>query len=170
MFEMNPSTPPPTQTPSVMNVFPNKLTPTKPIPTSASNKYAIFTSNHDEDYINENDEGITQPSNVKQAPETGINQNLNTQTMSNTRDGDNDGVDDADVVPVTVHLNLQIKETMHELPTTALDLGSLINSNKNMPEYNEYVDEASQVTVATTKIRRRKSICTRKTHPTRFTR
>ena len=118
-----------------MKVFPNKLTPTKPIPTSTSNKYAIFTSNDDEDGINENDEGIKRPSNVKPAPETGITQNLTTQTMTNTgENGDDDDVDNVDMVPVTVHLNLQTKETIHEMPTTALDLESLTNSNKNMPE------------------------------------
>ena len=73
IFEMDPPTPPPAQIPSVMRPVPNKLQPTKPIPTHMMNKYAIFTSD-DEDDINENDEGIQQTSNVKRAPETGIQQ------------------------------------------------------------------------------------------------
>ena len=38
---------------------------------------------------------------------------------------------------------------MNKLRTTALDLGSLVTSNKNMPEYDMFDDEASQVIVAT---------------------
>ena len=40
-------------------------------------------------------------------------------------------------------------DTTKEGSITELDLESLVNSNKNMPEYNEFDDEASQVTVAT---------------------
>ena len=145
MFKMNPSILPPAQTTSVMAAYFNKLKPTKLIPTITSNKYAIFASDDKEDDINKNYEGIQQPSNVQQAPETGVTQKLIIQTMTTTKDGDDGNMNDTTVVPVTVHLHLQNKETIHKVLTTAMDLGSLTNSNKNMPEYDEFNDEASQV-------------------------
>ena len=148
MFEMDPPTSPLAQIPSITSLVPNKLQPTQPIPTSMTNKYAVFTSNDDEDNINENDEGIKQTGNVKRAPETGITQIMTTQMMTSTKENDAD-MDNAGKTTVTKQTNLQKTDTMNKLHTTALDLGSLVKSNKNLPEYNVYNDEASQVTVAT---------------------
>ena len=125
MFEMNPPTLPPAQITTVLSPVPTKVQPTKPIPTRMTNKYAIFTSD-DEDNISiiENDEGIQRTGNVKRAPETGITQTTIIQMMTTTGENSDDaGVDDADALYVTVTPNLQNKDTMNEVYTTALDLG-----------------------------------------------
>ena len=58
MFEMNHTTPPPTQIPTVMRPVPTKVQPTKPIPTRMTNKYTLLTNN-DADDSNENDDKDT---------------------------------------------------------------------------------------------------------------
>ena len=142
MFEMNLTTPPPAQITTVMRPVPTKARPAKPIPARMTNKYAIFT-NDDADDINENDEGIQRTGNVKRATATGITQTMSTQMMTTAGDVDDAGVDDADTLYVKVTPILQDKNTTNEIYTKALDLGSLTNSNKNMPDYDMFDDAAS---------------------------
>ena len=144
MFEMNPPTFPPAQITTVLRPVPPKVQPTKPIPTHTSRTNMLPSPAFN---INENDEGIQRTGNVKRAPATGISQTTTIQMMTTTgENGDDAGVDDADALHITVNSKLNNTDTMNEV---SLDLGSLANSNKNMPEYNMFDDEASQVTVAT---------------------
>ena len=53
------------------------------------------------------------------------------------------------MLPVTVETNIQTTDTMNDLHTTALNLGSLAKNNKNLPDFDMFDDDVSQVTVAT---------------------
>ena len=108
-----------------------------------TNKYAIFTSDDDENDNNENDDLIRQTGDVKRAPETGITQAM---TSTGVEGSTNDvGNDNAGMPPVTVTSH-PTSHTVNEL-NTVLDLGSL--ANKHQPDFDMFDDDVSQVTVAT---------------------
>mmetsp|Transcript_20513 Transcript_20513/g.22715 ORF Transcript_20513/g.22715 Transcript_20513/m.22715 type:complete len:326 (-) Transcript_20513:463-1440(-) len=78
---------------------------------------------------------------------------MSTKTkMSKGGKSDNDDGEDAAWVPlVTVEPSkLKNTDTIKNSHTAVLDLGSMANNNKNMPDFDMFDDDASQVIVATT--------------------
>ena len=124
---------------------------TKPIPTRVSNNYACFANDDGDD----NKTFVRHIEAAIRAPKTGkAVEQLITKTVRSKGRNDSDHDDGRDAVwvpPVTVGSSkLQNTDTVNS-HTAALDLGSMVNNNKNKnkPDFDMFRDDASQVTVAT---------------------
>ena len=136
----------------------NVKSKTKPTPTLVSNNYVCFTNDNDDD---DDDEFVGHTIATNQVPRTGKSvQGMNNKMMTNI--GMDDCNDDKDYYinkpPVFVAIcELQNTAINRNLSTTVvLDLGTMININKGMPELVNINDDASAVIIATKNSSKRK--------------
>ena len=155
MFKLTPSIRPPTQTPNKTTVCVHKIKTTKPIPTSTSNKYAIFAKddtneNDDDDILNE--EYTTEvelgssDNNNKNIPEIFDDEASQLTVATKNLVEDHHASNVPQGLPPKNYEN-DDDDIMNEEFTTEVELGSSDNTNKNITEI--FDDEASQLTVAT---------------------